>query len=366
MKVICEQSILLENINIAMKAISNKSTIVLSKCLLLSCTNEGFKISGNSTDIAIETNFINGEILQLGSVCIDARILSDIIKKLPSNKVSILVDENKLVIINCGKIEFKISGKDSSEFPQMPVVEFNNSFEIDGSILSQMINKTIFSVGTDELKPVLTGELLEIKNNQLNIVALDGYRIAHNYCELENTIEDISFIIPSKSISEISSIVENRGKVIIANNSKHCILKSEIATVVVTLISGEFFKYENLFRDEYTLKVIISKKSISDSLERILLLERNTKITPVKFNFANDLLSVYMSNESGQIFDEFECITEGDDLEISFNPRYLYEIIKNIDSEKMHFTLTNNLSPIIVKPEIKQNEKYLLSPLRPR
>lgn len=366
MKIICEQSVLLENINIAIKAISNKSTIVLSKCLLLTCTNEGFKISGNSTDIAIETNFIQADISQTGSICVDAKIFSDIIRKLPSDNISILVDDKKMITINCGKIEFKILGKDASEFPKLPDVDFSNSFQIDGSILTQMIDKTIFSVSSDELKPVFNGELLEIKDNNLNIVALDGYRIAHKCHNLDNSTDNFSFIVPTKAISEIADIVDNRGKIIVANNTKHCIIKSEIATIIVTLINGEFLNYSKLFSDEYSLKLFVNRKNILDSLERVLLLDRDSKVTPVKFSIKENLLAISISNESGQVFDEFKCTTEGNELEISFNPRYIHEIIKNIDSENIYLTLTNNLSPIIMKGEGNDSGRYLLLPLRPR
>ena len=206
MNIICDKNKLLEGINIVLKAIPGKSTMAILECLVIEAENNTIKLIANDLEIGIET-VIEGEIVEEGCVAISAKVFSDIIRKLPSEQVEINVDEAYQLNIKCGKAKFNISAKPTDEFPYLPQIVKDKYVEISQFTLKDIIRQTVFSISDNENAKVMTGELFEINNSTLKVVSLDGHRISIRKVELKNNYDNISVIIPGKTLIEINKIL---------------------------------------------------------------------------------------------------------------------------------------------------------------
>ncbi len=365
MKIVCTKENLTNNINLVYKAISNRTTLPILECILLSVTEEGFKMIANDLQLGIETNFIKSDIIETGTIALEARIFSDIIKTLSNNEdIIIYTIENNFTIIKSGKSEFKIANKLGDEFPILPKVEKENKFKISSNELKQMIRQTIFSVSITDTKPILTGELFEIENNRLNIVAVDSFRVSLRSSNL-NTNLNFSFVIPSKSLNEISKILpSNDTEILIYFTEKHVLIETSECKIISTLLEGEFLKYKQILTDDYSTIIYTDKNQILASLERASLVSNNSKKAPVKIAIKNDCLIITSETEFGTFYDEIMVEMEGNDLEIAFNPKYIIDAIKVIEEDKISIQFTTSLSPCIIKGLGTEKYKYLILPLR--
>ena len=366
MRIICKKDNLLDAINIVSKAVTSRTTLPILECILLTATEEGLRLTSNDLEMGIETALIEATIVEEGSVALEARIFSEIIRRLPNNEeVSIYSDENNITMINCKKTEFKIIGQFGDEFPKLPNITKNDKYVFDANELKEMIRKTVFSVSIDESKPVLTGELFEIENNKLNIVAVDGFRVSYRIDEFKDPVDDISVVIPSKTLNELTKLIKDSDKEIIMYfTDKHVLFEMEDYTIVSRLLDGEFLKYKQIFTEEYTTNIKIDVKKFVLSLERATLISTDIRRNPVKLEIGDSKLIITANTEMGTSYDEIEIELEGEALEIAFNPRYLIDALKAIDDDIVNINFTTSLSPCTILGEEPHDYKYLVLPLR--
>jgi len=367
MKFTCDKTLLINNINIVSKAVSSRTTLPILECILLNVDKNGLKMTGNDLEMGIETSYIEAEVISEGTIAIEARLFSEIIKRLPDNGwVIIEVIEDNLVLIKCGKAEFKIMGLSGEEFPVIPSVERNNEYKINAPILRDMIRQTIFAVSMDESKPVLTGELFEIDANSLKLVAVDGFRVAFRSVSLEGENPDITVVVPGKTLNEISKILstDDEAKVSICFTDKHMLIQMDECMVVSRLLEGEFLKYKQILEADYNTSVKIKRDEFLKALERASLISKENKKNPVKLDIERDIVKISSNTETGTSYDELVVETEGDGLSIAFNPKYLIDALKSIDDDVTYMQFTTALSPCIITGEEGCGYKYLVLPLR--
>lgn len=367
MKFTCDKNTLINNINIVSKAVSSRTTLPILECILLSACEAGLKMTGNDLEMGIETSYVEAQIIEKGSIALEARLFSEIVKRLPDDGwVLIEVVEDNLVIIKCGKAEFKIMGLSGDEFPVIPSVERNNEYIINGHILRDMIRQTIFSVSLDESKPVLTGELFEIEENTLKLVAVDGFRVSFRSSLLEGDNDDISVVVPGKTLNEMSKILspDEDVKVSLYFTDKHMLIQMDECTMVSRLLDGEFLKYKQILESDSATTLKIERLEFLRSLERASLISKETKKNPVKFDIERDIVKISSNTEMGTSYDELSVETDGDGLSIAFNPRYLIDALKAIDDDYIYMLFTTALSPCIIRGEEDCGYKYLVLPLR--
>ncbi|MDL2248434.1 DNA polymerase III subunit beta [Tyzzerella sp. OttesenSCG-928-J15] len=336
------------------------------ECILLTADSKGLKMISNDLEMGIETSYIEAEIIETGSIAIEAKMFFEIVRRLPDEGWVLLETlENNIVNIKCGKSEFKIMGQNGDEFPVLPDIEKINEYKISSNTLRNMIRQTIFSVSVDESKPVLTGELFEIEENTLTIVAVDGFRVSYRNEVLEGENENITVVVPSKTLSEISKILpQNDETISMYFTDKHILISMEECLVVSRLLDGEFLKYKQIFTSDYNTIVKCERDELLKSLERASLISKETKKNPVKLSIEGDVIKITSNTEMGTSYDEIMTETEGDDISIAFNPRYLIDALKVIDDKFIHMQFTTPLSPCIIRGEEPLNYKYLVLPLR--
>lgn len=364
MNIICHQKDLSQAIGVVQKAVSSKTTKAILKGILVEAFNGQLKLTGNDLELGIET-IIDAQIVNEGSVVIDSRLFGEIIRKLPGSYIQIDCDEQNNIIIKCEHSEFKIKGQPHDEYPDLPDVEDNFNYEINAELLKNMIRQTVFAISQDETKPLLMGELIEIKENDIIIVALDGYRLAIKRAEIENKIGDISVIVPGKALSEINRILSGDEKNIkMAFTQKHALFSIENTRIITRLLEGEFINYKQIIPKDNSMKVTVQTKDLQNSIERASLLAREGKNNLIKFSITDELMMITSNSEVGNVYEELPINLEGGNLEIAFNSRYMLEALKVMEEENIEMKFDTNLSPCIINPQEDSSYTYMILPVR--
>jgi len=367
-RIICSKDLLVENINIISRVVSSRATQPILECCLLAATNGSFKLMANDMEMAIETKGIEADIIEEGSIALDARVFFDIVKRMPGDSVEIHVDDKNLALIKAGKSEFKILGMNSEEFPPLPEVEKSDVYNLPSLELKNMIRQTIFSVSTDISKPVLCGELLEINENCVRLVSVDGFRISLRKLDFNNNGQSAKVVIPGKTLNEISKLlsVDAESTTSLYITDKHILFELEGCTVVSRLLEGEFIKYENMFSKDAETFINVDRSDLLECIERSTLISKDSKKNPVKLKLTEGHIVVTSNTEMGASYEEVNTEQDGPDLEIAFNPRYVTDVLKALDYERVTMEFSTALSPCVIKVEGSEDYKYLVLPLRLR
>ena len=273
MHIICDKSKLIEGMNIVMKAIPGKTTMMILECVVIEVKDNQIKLIANDLQLGIET-LIDGEIKQEGSVAVGAKVFFFFFRKLPSDNVSITVDEDYHMNISCGKAKFNIMAKATDEFPYLPNIVKDKNVNISQFTLKDIIRQTVFSISDNENAKVMTGELFEIHDSELKVVSLDGHRISIRKVKLNQSYDDVSVIIPGKTLIEISKII-NGGmddEVSIFFTDKHVLFEFEDTIVLSRLIEGEYYKIDKMLSTDYETKVTVNKREMLECIDRSTLL----------------------------------------------------------------------------------------------
>ena len=363
MKIICNQKILANRIGIAQKAIKGKTTIELLKGILISTEEGQLKLTGYDAEIGIET-YVQAEIIEKGDVVVDARLFGDIIRKLPDSFVEIETDSENNIYINCVNSRFKIKGYAAKEFPKLPELNEEDLYSIPQEILKNMIKQTVFAISQDQTKPVLMGELLEIVDRNLNLVAIDGYRLAVKSCSVDSLTENIKVIIPGKTLIDVNSLLSGEDNVKVGFNEKNAIFIINDTKIITRLLEGDFIDYKKLLPREHNSRVKLNTKELLNSIERASLLSQSEKNNLIKLSIRDKVMAITSNTEKGNVYEEVEIDLDGDYLDIAFNSRYFIEGLKNIDNEEIFIEFTTNVNPCIIKPTDDVNYIYLLLPVR--
>jgi DNA polymerase III subunit beta len=374
MKLQCNKDILLNTLNTAIKAVSTRSTLAILEYFLIQVDKDGFKVIANDLELGIEVSNIPADIIEYGTIAIEAKILTEIIRKFNDDIVEISTDSENIATLTCGKSEFKLMGLSAEDFPYLPDVKKNSVYKINAINFKNMINQTIFSVGVDQSKPSMTGVLIELKNNYINLVTVDGFRVSHRKTLFKDDLEDFSLIVPPKTLKEITKIIPSDEELNISfyKTDNHILFKFNNITIVSRLIEGNFISYNEIFTSDFSTMLTLKRDEIIFAIERAsLITSRDNKKNPIKLEIANKSLFITSDTETGNSKDEINVEIEGEHLEIAFNPRYLLESIKAIEEDEITMEFTTALSPCIIKPKNNENKnidetRYLVLPLRLR
>jgi len=360
--------VLVENINIVSRAVTGRASQPILECCLLTAAGDDFKLMANDMEMAIETKRIEAEVLEDGAVALDSRMFFDIVRRMPGDTIEIHADEKNLTIIKSGKSEFKILGMSAEEFPALPEVEKEHAYSLPSVELKDMIRQTIFSVSQDISKPVLCGELLEIDENCAKLVSVDGFRISLRKFDSENSGKNVKVVIPAKTLGEIGKILpaDTDSVTSFYVTDKHILFDLDNCTVVSRLLEGEFIKYDNMFTKETETTVNVDRRDLLDCIERATVISRDSKKSPVKLKLSEGRIVVTSNTEMGTSYEEVGAEQDGPDLEIAFNPRYLTDVFKVLDYERISMEFSTALSPCVIKVEGSDDYKYLVLPLRLR
>jgi len=349
--------------NIVMKAIPGKTTMMILECVVIEAKDNQIKLIANDLQLGIET-LIDGEIKQEGSVAVGAKVFFEIIRKLPSDNVSITVDEDYHMNISCGKAKFNIMTKATDEFPYLPNIVKDKNVNISQFTLKDIIRQTVFSISDNENAKVMTGELFEIHDSELKVVSLDGHRISIRKVKLNQSYDDVSVIIPGKTLIEISKII-NGGmddEVSIFFTDKHVLFEFEDTIVLSRLIEGEYYKIDKMLSTDYETKVTVNKREMLECIDRSTLLLKESDKKPVIIDVQDDYMKFAMNSAIGSMDEDIDASKEGKDILIGFNPRFLMDALRVIDEDEITMYMINPKAPCFIRDQ-EETYIYLILPV---
>lgn len=372
MKITCSKSELLKGVNIVSKAVPVRTTMPILECILIDATSDSIKLTANDMELGIET-MIEGEIKERGMVAIDARIFSDIVKKLPDSEVQIRTEktigtEEELVqtFIRCEQTNFSIPSKRGEEFSFLPFIEKKDSITISEFTLKEIIKQTIFSISQNDNNPILKGELFEISEDgsTLRVVSLDSHRISVRRTALKDSYSPRKVIVPGKTLIEINKIIpgETEADVVISFSNNHILFEFGRTIVLSRLIEGNYFAIDKMLSKDYNLKFEVNKKELTECIDRSTLLIKEGEKKPVILEIADDNLKISVNSQMGHMEENVGIVKEGKDIMIGFNPRFLMDALRVIDEETVTFYMTNSKAPCFIKDE-GESYIYLILPV---
>ena len=363
MKLVFTKSNLNKAVGIVMKAVPTRTTMNILECILIDATTNEIKFTGNDMELGIET-IVEGEIIEKGKIAIDAKLFSEIVRKLPDNDITLTTDSNNNALITCEKSKFNIAGKSGDDFSYLPAIIKDKMITLSQFQLKEVINQTIFSIAINDNNKMMTGELFEVNEGTLKVVGLDGHRIAIRNIKLEGRSDDVRVVIPGKTLQEISKILnadaESFVNIYFTNN--HVLFEFDQNHVVSRLIEGDYFKISQMLSNDYETKVSINKKEFLDSIDRANLLIREGDKKPIIINILNGLLQVNVNSAIGALNEDIDIDKEGKDIMIGFNPKFLMDALRVIDDENVTMYLVNHKSPCFIRDK-EENYIYLILPV---
>ena len=366
MKFTCEKPLLLSAILTASRAAVTKSPIPLLEGLLLEVDDDNIKLTGYDLKTGIVTN-VPAEVEKPGGIVLNARLFGDIIRKMPGQYVTVAVNSGYVAEISSEMSDFEILGSPTSDYPELPTIDEQDTIEIDESILKKMISQTNFAVSDNESRPIHTGALFETGDGELTIVAVDGYRLALRREPLENTeVPELSFVVPGVALTEVERIIsDGDGKVNIKLGSKHIIFTIDETLLISRRLEGDFLNYKNSLPQQAKYKLKVEKDELIAAVERVSLIISDKLKSPVRCIFAEGVVKLHSASALGKANDECVINGDGENLEIGFNDRYLLEALKAAPADDVMLELNSGVTPCIISPAgDTANFLYMILPVR--
>ncbi|MCI8860812.1 MAG: DNA polymerase III subunit beta [Lachnospiraceae bacterium] len=363
MKIVCSRSNLLQGVNIVSKAVPSRTTMAILECILIDASTNEIKLTANDMELGIETK-IEGEILERGVIALDAKIFSEIVRKLPDNEVTIETDTSFKTLIICEKAKFNIIGKSGEDFSYLPYIERNQPVLLSQFALKEIIRQTIFSIADSDNNKLMTGELFEIKENQLKVASLDGHRISIRKIELKENYQDIKVVVPGKTLQEVSKILPGDANkfVNIFFTDNHIVFEFDSTTVVSRLIEGEYFKIEQMLSSDYETKIKINKRELLDCIDRATLLVKEGDKKPIIIHVTEETMELKINSFIGSMNEDIDIQKEGKDILIGFNPKFFIDALRVIDEEEVILYMVNPKAPCFIKDD-EEKFIYLILPV---
>ena len=366
MKFSCEEEIVLGLLGTASRAVTGKSSMPLLEGLLICADASTLTVTGYDMSMGIRTT-TETDVVEPGSIVINARLLLDIVRKLPNDVVYIETDDKLMTTVKCGRAVFNLAATEADEFPALAEVSSATGFSLPQNILKSMISQTIFSVSDNESKPIHTGCLFELDGSRLNVAAVDGYRLSVRRETIEGMSGEMKFVVPGASLREIERILgEDDEPVEIFPDQKNILFRIGGTTLITRLIEGEFLNYRAAIPNDFEHVVSIDSHELISSIERVSLIVSEKLKNPVRFHFDGNYVQLSCVTAIGKSYDE--CPIDGciEDLEIGFNNRYMLDALRASGTEKVRLQLKGSLNPIVISPTEGDKFTYLVLPVRLR
>ncbi|MGN8818450.1 DNA polymerase III subunit beta [Oribacterium sp. HCP28S3_H8] len=366
MKLQFKKNDLIESINIVSKAVPSKTTMSILECILLDASNGKIELMANDTEFGIETE-CEGNILVPGKVALEAKLFSEIIRRLPQDndiEVTIETDERNNAVISCENSIFKIAGRDGNEFTVLPKIDRNQSISLSQFTLKNVINQTIFSIALNDSNKKMTGELFEVKEDNFTVTSLDGHRISIRRTKLNDKYPDAKAIVPGKALSEISKILTGGvyDEVVLSFSSNHIMFEFNNTVVVTRLIDGEYFHVAQMLSEDYETKIQVNRRKLLDCIERSTIFVRDNDKQPLVLKIEDNVLGLKINTDLGTMDAEVAINKTGNDLMIGFNPRFLVDALRSIEDEEVSIYMSIPRSPCFIRDD-KETYTYMILPV---
>ncbi|ACJ80061.1 DNA polymerase III subunit beta [Bacillus paranthracis] len=377
MRFTIQKDYLVRSVQDVMKAVSSRTTIPILTGIKVVATEEGVTLTGSDADISIES-FIpveeNGkeivEVNQSGSIVLQAKYFSEIVKKLPKETVEISVENHLMTKITSGKSEFNLNGLDSAEYPLLPQIEEHHVFKIPTDLLKHMIRQTVFAVSTSETRPILTGVNWKVYNSELTGIATDSHRLALRKAKIEGIADEFqaNVVIPGKSLNELSKILDESEEMVdIVITEYQVLFRTKHLLFFSRLLEGNYPDTTRLIPAESKTDIFVNTKEFLQAIDRASLLARDGRNNVVKLSTLEQAMLEISSNspEIGKVVEEVQCEkVDGEELKISFSAKYMMDALKALDSTEIKISFTGAMRPFLIRTVNDESIIQLILPVR--
>lgn len=377
MHIMIQRDALAQAVGHVSKAVSARTTIPILTGIKITVTQNEVIFTGSDSDISIQASVPLEEegkeivkVVKLGSIVLPSKYVTEIVKKLPEPNVEIeVLSPNNVTMIRSGSAEFNLNGLDADEYPKLPQIDEENGFSISSDLFKSMIRQTTFAVSTQESRPILTGVLWQLENNELTFVATDSHRLSQRQVHVESAagLELKNVVIPAKSLNELNRILDDEDEVIdIVVTNNQILVRANQILFLSRLLEGTYPDTSRIIPQTNKTKVTVETKQLLQAIERASLLARDTKHV-VKLSTI-DASTIQISSNTPEVGKVVEKVhvqeLEGEEIQISFNSRFMIEALKAIDHAEVHIGFTGAMSPFVIKPTDHDRILHLVLPLR--
>ena len=359
----CDGLDLSEAVNKVLKAVSTKTISPILEGIKISAYGDSVILSGTDLELSI-TKTIKAEVIDEGQTVVPGKLFGEYLRKLTNEQISLELNERNQLRISYSDSEGYIQCMDVLEFPELKNVDKVEYFEINRTDLKNLINSVIFAVAVDDSRPILRGVLFEINDNNVRAVALDGFRMAMANKKLVSATSNFSFIVPARSLAEISRMLDSDGTVKVYVHSNN-LMVDMIDTVITTrLLEGQFINYRQILNSNFNTTVSIKKSQLEDAIDRASLLSKGDKNSRVKFDISESSLVLTSDSEIGNVKENITVSTKGADIIIAFNSKYFIDCLRATEDEYIKINFSNAISHCIVTPSDNEDYLFLILPVR--
>ncbi|EQB38639.1 MULTISPECIES: DNA polymerase III subunit beta [Virgibacillus] len=375
MKFVIQRDQLIASVQNVMKAISSRTVIPILTGIKIEARQDGITLTGSDSDISIESYIpaeengnVNIEQIEEGSIVLQAKYFPDIVRKLPEKTIEIHSDENLKVTIRSGKAEFNLNGQDAGEYPQLPKLQTDDSFELPIDLLKSLIKQTVFAVSTMETRPILTGVNMKLENQTLTFSATDSHRLASRTIPVSEANEFSNVVVPGKSLNELNKILDDtEEKVEISVTSNQILFRTKHLNFLSRLLDGNYPETSRLIPDQSKTVLYVKTKELLSTIDRASLLAKEERNNVVRLTTQGNQLVEIASNhpEVGNVTEEVSITSmEGEELKISFSSKYMMDALKAIEYDEVKIEFTGAMRPFIIRPANEDSILQLILPVR--
>ena len=362
MKFEATKDVLLKNVQTVENAVSTKTNLPILSNILIEAEDDGIVLTGTDLDVGIISTIPIKPSLK-GAVTVPAKKFLDIIKELPPLEISVSLKKNNMVWVECGKSQFKIIGLTKDEFPQLPEAKNKNFISIQQKQLKKMLGEVGFAISRDETRHVLNGVLFIMKPSLIRLVATDGRRLAMSEAQADFPgIKEVKAVVPEKATQELGRALQDEGVVLIFFGENQAIFDLGQTKIVSRLIEGEFPNYEQVIPKEAKEKVLIPKEEFLASTKRAGLFSSQDSIA-IKMELSKDRLVMSKATPYlGEVKEELAVEYKGKDITIGFNPQYLIDVLRVIDTESVGLEVVDADKPGVIR--VGKEYVYVVLPMQ--
>ncbi len=360
----------LQGLSRVQNIVERKNTVPILSNVLIDGTGEKLKLQATDMEVGL-SGFMNAATKSEGAVTVSARKLFEIIKELPAeSEITVQVNEDNTSQITCGTSNFELKGLPAQDFPSLPGYDQANLFSLDATVFKEMIKKTIYAASTDETRYNLTGILFSMEEesgqSRVRMVATDGHRLAMVVRKADGKIRPgESVVIPRKSLNEVKRLLdEGDGTIDLDFGKQHGIFKKDSVVLTTRLIDMSFPSYQQVIPQGEMSEAVISRASLVAAIRRVSLLS-SERSRAVRFAFSEGELTVHTTNpDLGAATESVQIQYGGEEVEITFNAKYMLDTLGTMDSEEISLGLSDELSPCLITQKSDPDYIAVIMPMR--
>lgn len=363
MRFIVSTSVLLKQLQVISGASSSSTVLPILENFLFEIKDNILTISATDLQTSMVTS-LPIEAKEEGKVAMPSKILIDTLKTLPDQPVAFSVDTGTLAIeISAGDGKYKLSGENADDFPKIPVVDNVSTVSLESSILLEAINKTIFAVSNDELRPAMSGVYVQMNEHNLTFVATDAHRLVR-YRRTDVGSEKVaSIILPKKALALLkASLPSDDTAVSVEYNTTNAFFQFGTINLICRLVDERYPDYEAVIPQINPNKLTVDRLLFLNTLRRVVIFaNKTTHQVRLKISGSELHISAEDLDFSNEAHERLNCQFEGEDLEIGFNAKFLVEMLSNLNCEEVVLEMSTANRAGLLLPAIKdENEEVLM------